>query len=90
MECDKCGGCGWNENKRYWNAKAKLQSQYYLRFEPTVKCGKCGGSGYIIGKIKEVLDFLLHLEKGKFINDPEYSSKVRQCINAIDKTHTTH
>lgn len=87
MKCPKCEGRGWNDNQRYWNAKAKYQTDYYLRFEPTVKCGNCKGSGYIIGNVKDVLDFLRHLEKGKFMYDKEYAEQTRQCINAIDETY---
>ena len=85
MKCLKCEGRGWNDNQRYWNAKAKYQTDYYLRFEPSVKCRNCKGSGFIIGNIQEILDFLNHLEIAKFMNDKEYKHLTRQCIDAIEK-----
>lgn len=84
MKCKKCEGRGWNENARYWNAKSNINSDYYLRYEPSIECGKCKGSGYIIGNVKDVLDFLKHLEAAKFMHDKEYREQVRQCIDAIE------
>lgn len=83
MTCNKCNGKGWNHNERYWKAKADINSSGYLRYNPSVKCGKCKGSGFIIGNIKEVLDFLKHLQV-KFAHDKHYLDQVKNCINTIE------
>lgn len=86
MKCPKCQARGFIDNKKYWNAKAKYNTCYYLRFNPTVKCVNCKGSGYIIGNVQDVLDFLKHLEVAKFMYDKQYKEEVRQCIKAIEGT----
>jgi predicted methyltransferase len=85
VKCDKCGGSGVVENPKYWNAKNRYpNSDYYLQFDTSITCKKCNGSGYIIGKIKDVLQLLSHL-KTKFENNPEYKREIQQCIDLIEQ-----
>lgn len=86
MKCPHCEGRGWKHNQRYYSAKERYPTCYYLKYEPTVTCRKCKGTGFIIGNPKEVLEFLKHLEVAKFADDTEYQRQVRQCISAIEST----
>jgi RecJ-like exonuclease len=85
MKCQKCEGKGWNDNEKYWKAKANIHNDNYMRYEPSIKCSKCKGSGYIIGNVKDVLSFLKHLEF-KFSKDKEYLEQVKNCINTIENS----
>ena len=84
MECQDCEGKGWKDNQRYWTAKANIHNDSYMRYEPNIKCKSCKGSGYIVGNVKDVLDFLRILEN-KFRNEKEYLEQVKNCINTIEK-----
>jgi RecJ-like exonuclease len=84
MKCQKCNGKGFVDNERYYSTKEKYKTDYYLRYDPTIVCNKCRGSGYIIEKVAEVLSFLKHLEV-YFHQNPDYKRQVKQCIEAIEK-----
>ena len=80
MKCEKCSGRGWYENPRYPNP-----ASYSWAGEPSFKCKKCRGTGYIIGEVRDVLDFLQHLKvKFELEKDREYLRSVNQCIEAIE------
>lgn len=75
MKCEKCVGRGWYENPKYpmkgnWAGVSSF------------KCGKCRGTGYVIGSIKEVLEFLKVLQ-----NNPSAITKhdIQECIDTIEK-----
>ncbi len=76
-KCTKCDGRGWYENPRY----PLVGSWAGI---PSFKCGKCKETGYVIGNVKDVLQFLKHL-RVKFEYDKEYREQVDQCIAAIEK-----
>lgn len=80
MKCEKCDGRGWNDNQRYWNTAACIA--YERGIEARKKCGKCKGTGYIIGNVKDVLDLLKVLKNNRqCCTDKE----IQQCIDAIEK-----
>ena len=79
MICGKCEGKGWYDNPKYPNPV-----HYSYAGEPTLRCRKCRGIGYVIGNVNDVLDFLKHLEV-KFEKDKEYLPQVKQCIDTIEK-----
>lgn len=87
MRCEKCDGKGCKDNPKYYEAKCKYKTDYYLTFEPTIKCRACKGTGYVIGDVKDVLNFLRGLEMkfSHFKDDIEYLDKVRECIKIIEK-----
>jgi len=85
MICENCKGKGWVDNSVYWKKKENLHSSAYLLHDPTIKCKKCHGSGYIIGNMNDILDFLKHLQvKFEHENDKEYLRSTKQCIKAIE------
>lgn len=85
MICEKCNGKGLVDNSVYWTKKLNLQSSSYLLHDPTIKCKKCHGSGYIIGNTKDVVDFLKHLKvKFEYEKDKYYLEQTINCINTIE------
>ena len=52
-KCKKCNGIGRVENGRYWNAKAKYNTDWYLQFEPYINCRECKGTGYVLSDVKD-------------------------------------
>ncbi len=85
MKCTKCSGTGMVENPEYYRNKHQYDTCYYLLFSPTRVCSKCKGSGYIIGKISEVLNFLEYLRDTEFRDNLEMKKQVIDCINTINK-----
>jgi len=57
-KCKKCNGIGRVENCRYWNAKAKYNTDWYLQFEPYINCRECKGTGYVLSDVKDAIDYL--------------------------------
>lgn len=87
--CKKCEGRGWNYNEIYYDTKHKYpNSDAYMQYNPTKKCGKCKGTGFIIGNVSEVLDFLKFLEgkieRKEFLSGKEIIDQVKQCISVIE------
>jgi predicted nucleic-acid-binding Zn-ribbon protein len=81
MKCPKCNGSGFRVNKSYPNP-----ASWSFAGVPGWPCKHCGESGYIIGNIKDVLDFLKHLEvKFGVEHNKEYVKMVKQCIDSIEK-----
>ena len=78
MKCPKCDGKGWYDNPKYPNPASWSDAGV-----PTFKCGKCRQTGYIIGNAKDVIDFLVVLEK-RFERDKETLREIKQCIKAIE------
>nr|DAV21942.1 MAG TPA: HTH-type transcriptional regulator [Caudoviricetes sp.] len=56
MKCDVCNGHGWIENKRYYQYSSA--EAYERGIQPSTKCKRCGGSGFIIGNLNEALNKL--------------------------------
>ncbi len=79
MKCPKCNGSGFRRNPKYPNPAS--WSWAGIEGWP---CKYCGESGYVIGNIKDILDFLKHLEV-KFHNDKHYRDQVKHCIDTIEK-----
>jgi hypothetical protein len=79
MICPKCEGKGWYDNPNY-----PAPANHSWAGIPTIDCRKCKRTGYIIGDVKDVVDFLKHLEV-KFKDNKELLGQVKQCINAIEK-----
>lgn len=57
-KCVECNGAGMIDNNKYWNTKAKYQSDYYLRYDPMIKCKTCKGTGYVLSEVKDAIDLL--------------------------------
>ncbi len=73
--CVKCEGRGFKHNPKFHPG---------IGVEPSLKCRTCRGSGFVIGDVGSVLNFLKHLEF-KFEKDKEYLMQVKQCIDVIEK-----
>lgn len=56
MRCDVCNGYGWIENKRYYQYSSA--ETYERGIKPSLKCKRCGDSGFIIGNLNEALNKL--------------------------------
>ena len=76
MKCDKCKGRGWYENPKY-------PEKGNFAGIPSIDCGKCKGSGYVIGNIKDVLQHLKYLQI-KFEYDKTLLREINQCIDTIE------
>ena len=53
MECPKCKGKGWLENPNYYNHDPQYSWSHGI--QPSKKCAKCNGTGFIIGNIKDIV-----------------------------------
>ena len=80
MKCDKCEGRGWNDNPKYWD---KRNSSHILH-SPSKKCMNCKGTGFVIGNIMDVLNFLHYLENTNQLL-PQDRGDLRKCIDTIEK-----
>lgn len=56
MICDKCNGKGSKTNPKLYNVP--IWKAYEKGYDKPIKCSKCGGSGFIIGNIQEVIKSL--------------------------------
>ena len=81
MKCIKCDGIGTVPNNRYYNYGCA--EAYERGLNAIKKCSNCKGSGFIIGNVKDVLNFLKHLAV-KFEHDKEYLRETKQCIDTIE------
>lgn len=69
MKCAKCNGRGIVSNNRYYlhsNSEA-----YEMGIHPTKPCKQCGGSGYIIGNIGDIVERLRVAANGVTITKRE-------------------
>lgn len=81
MKCPKCKGCGYYPNPKYPNP-----ASWSYAGEPSFPCRKCKQTGFVIGNVKEVLEFLNHLKvKFEIERDKDYLREVNQCIDVIEK-----
>lgn len=64
MKCTKCKGRGWINNPRFCGKDIDCTS-------PTITCKRCGGTGYIIGNIHDVIERLESAANGDTINQKE-------------------
>ena len=77
MKCAKCNGIGMVTNNRYYlhsNSEA-----YEMGIHPTKPCKHCGGSGYIIGNIGDIVERLRVAANGVTITKRE----AQQMLDAI-------
>lgn len=82
MKCEKCEGRGWITNVRYYDLGCAIS--YERNVQPTKKCKKCNGSGFIIGNINEVLEYLRYLENYFTHENKKHELRqVKNCIKAI-------
>lgn len=80
MKCEKCNGTGSKDNPKYWDKS----NDSYIMHNPKTKCKKCGGSGFIIGNVKDVLTFLHYLNNTNQLL-PTDRKDLQQCIDTIEK-----
>ena len=82
MQCSKCEGRGWIRNPKWHGGGSASEG-----IKPSFKCKKCGGSGYIIGNVEDVLKTLKHLEQYFTLENKhkEHAQSIRDCINIIEK-----
>ncbi len=81
MKCPKCEGRGWYENPKWIGGGSASEG-----ISPSFKCKKCKESGYIIGNVKDVLDFLNFLKaQYERVKDSHMLEQVKQCIDTIEK-----
>lgn len=56
MICDKCKGKGYITNPKLFQVPS--WRAYEMGYDKPIKCRKCGGSGFILGNAKEVMNIL--------------------------------
>ena len=82
MKCVKCNGKGKRDNPKYYRYGCAVA--YERGIQPMVNCKSCNGSGYIIGNIKDVINFLEHLKvKFELEKNKEYLREVEQCLKIM-------
>lgn len=82
-KCPKCDGNGWKDNPRYWSAKAKYATEYYLRYDPRIRCRECKGTGYVVGDVRDAIDTLRVWK-----NNPQgllHSSDFTKAVKILEK-----
>ncbi len=85
-KCDKCDGNGQKDNPKYWNAKSKYQTDWYLIYDPIIKCNYCKGTGYVIKDIKDAINILkVWKNNPKGITDKEFKQAVEILEKIFDK-----
>ena len=77
MKCAKCNGRGIVTNNRYYLHSSS--EAYEMGIHPTKPCKHCGGSGYIIGNIGDIVDRLRVAANGVTITKRE----AQQMLDAI-------
>ena len=77
MKCAKCNGRGIVANNRYYLHSSS--EAYEMGIYPTKPCKHCGGSGYIIGNIGDIVDRLRVAANGVTITKRE----AQQMLDAI-------
>lgn len=75
MICEKCKGRGRRENPRYHGC------QDIGWHEPMICCRACGGSGFIVGNLREVLDVLKVIRNGGSYRKED----IEQAIKVIEE-----
>lgn len=81
MECPKCNGSGRVENPRYFNGQYSCTEAWERGYDPSIKCRKCNGTGYIIGNISDIVNRLRAASNGVTITTRE----AKQMLEAILK-----
>lgn len=56
MICEKCKGRGYTTNPKLFNVPS--WKAYEKGYDKPMKCSKCGGRGFILGNIEEVIKIL--------------------------------
>lgn len=56
MICDKCKGKGYITNPKLYQVPS--WRAYEMGYCNPIKCRKCGGSGFILGNAKDVMEML--------------------------------
>ncbi len=82
MECYKCHGSGTVDNPKYYTLGAARA--YENNVLPSKRCKECGGSGFIIQNMQEVLEHLIVLRNQfKSNKQKELLRSINQCIKII-------
>lgn len=56
MICDKCNGKGSITNPKLFNVP--IWKAYEKGYHKPIKCSKCGGYGFVLGNVQEVIKAL--------------------------------
>lgn len=79
MVCPKCEGKGWIRNPRWTGGSCDVYPISY-------KCKFCEESGYVIGNVRDVLDYMnFLLAQHQRMGDKEGTAKIKRCISIITK-----
>jgi len=79
MRCNKCNGAGVVANPRYY--RHSNVEAWEMGIPATKPCKHCGGSGYIIGNIGDIVERLRVAANGVTITKRE----AKQMLDAILK-----
>ena len=82
MKCENCEGKGKVQNPKREEARWKYKTDFYLAFEPYIKCKTCQGAGYMIENISEVLDLLESISRRANLEKEDLLA-IEKCINFI-------
>ncbi len=75
MICPKCEG-------RTWVYNPKNKGSWDFEHLATIHCGKCKGTGYVIGSVADVLGYLkVFKENRSAVSDKD----IQSCIDIIEK-----
>jgi len=90
-KCDKCDGKGWKDNPKYWNAKAKYQTDWYLHYKTRVNCKTCKGTGYVIGDVMDAIDVLkVWKNNPNGITNKDFKQAIEILEKIFDKNNNTN
>ena len=79
MKCPVCNGIGQIDNPRYYRHSASWSWEHDI--PPRITCKKCGGIGYIIGNMADIVNRLEYAANGVTITKKE----AKQMYDAIIK-----
>lgn len=79
MKCPKCDGKGWRRNPKWTGGGCDVYPISY-------PCRYCGESGYVIGNVRDVLNYLKGMQaRAERSGDKRTSAELKRCISIIEK-----